>query len=1008
MTSRIDADRLKKALGGIKKKRTEFALLKGLLYTAIVIFGSLALVSLLSLIYYNPIYYSVLKALFIAASIVAAVKFMALPLIRDRYMGDIVGELEKTSGGLGEDTLNAVLLQKDSPNHETLGTSVNLSEAHIEHVTNRLESADPKALFPKERLKKLTVPVSGVILTAILILIFIPGHFRGFLLSTSLFPGGSGGVLELADIELTLRYPDYSGIAQRTIKGGTGDVKALKGTEVLFRAKPLGKFQGGRLVIENGPSLPLDTKRGTIEAEFSVIADGAYHITEHNGKERSASMSITVVEDREPKISIQSPLGDMIEADGGERIEIFYEAGDDFGLGKFKLTVESEAGKSEKLIDEAGGSPLNHSGQTVWDLGSLEQLHGGSVKLRVEAYDNDTITGPKAGVSNAITIKLMDAERKHDEVLNLTEQLMEELIDVLGDEIEITENLKETGEQQGSRVNFELSQITSAQEPLTLKIENAQATLRTTLEGMSEDTLSDYTNFVGLSNMEIRIGGLLRERRELLQSFAVVDLPRLGRLMRREITEFEGDIIFLDNMIKSERLKDSLFSGKELMNEYGKLQEMLEQLSESGDDEALMEEIQKKLAEISKLMEELAQKMSAMSTEMQEGFLNPDAFQSQSMQEMMEQMMNMAKQGDIESALEMLSSMMSGLQGMMASLEGGMQSFGSSTMGQDMAKLGELIARIEGIEKEETSLKENTEKLKDSMLGQEGSSENNLREFVEKQKEKLKELKQNLNQVQSKISKNTPKGKTPEGSYLVDRMLQKSDELKNWLDAMDFKQALRNAKNLEESTKGLGQLGDAGVGSLRKADAEIARSHELAEEIRKNLDQFNPEGDGKAPASSIAERQDEIGDETGELSEEAKELGKELPISPEISKLLAEAQGFMGKASERIRGQEISKAISNEGEAIKSLQQAKEKAQQMMQQFSMSARGQGMPTPMALGQQQMSGGQQGVDTRYVEIPKTDESEVGKDLKEQIMEAMKGGSPEGYGELNKKYYDRIIK
>jgi hypothetical protein len=460
-------------------------------------------------------------------------------------------------------------------------------------------------------------------------------------------------------------------------------------------------------------------------------------------------------------------------------------------------------------------------------------------------------------------------------------------------------------------------------------------------------------------------------------------------------------------MIKSERLRESLFSGKELMSEYAELQEMLKELSETGN-EALMAEIQKKMDEISKLMSELAQKMSEMSTEMQEGFLNPDAFKSMDMQQKLQEMMKMAQQGDIESALEMLASMMSGLQGMIASLEGGMQSFGASTMGPDMSKLSELIARIEGIEKEETALKDKTETLKDSMLEGSGSSENNLREFVEKQKEKLKELKENLYQAGAKISKNTPKGKSPEGSYLLQRMIQKADELKNWLDAMDFRQALRNARNLEDSTKGLEELSNAGVGSLRKADSEISRSYELAKEIRRNLEQFSPGGGDKAPSEGIAERQEEIQNETGDLSQEAAELSKELPISPEISELLNEAGGYMGKASERIRGQEISKAISNENEAIESLKQARKQAQQMMQQFRMSAQGQGMPTPMALGQKKMSGGVQGVDTRYVEIPTADESEIGKDFKERILEAMKGGSPEGYGELNKKYYDRIIK
>ncbi len=54
------------------------------------------------------------------------------------------------------------------------------------------------------------------------------------------------------------------------------------------------------------------------------------------------------------------------------------------------------------------------------------------------------------------------------------------------------------------------------------------------------------------------------------------------------------------------------------------------------------------------------------------------------------------------------------------------------------------------------------------------------------------------------------------------------------------------------------------------------------------------------------------------------------------------------------------------------------------------------------------GGSQGINTQFVEIPKVDESIIGKEYKQRILEAMKGGSPEGYIELNKKYYDRIIK
>ena len=74
----------------------------------------------------------------------------------------------------------------------------------------------------------------------------------------------------------------------------------------------------------------------------------------------------------------------------------------------------------------------------------------------------------------------------------------------------------------------------------------------------------------------------------------------------------------------------------------------------------------------------------------------------------------------------------------------------------------------------------------------------------------------------------------------------------------------------------------------------------------------------------------------------------------------------------------------------------------------MSAKGNGSSAPMMLGQRQSGQSPQGTDKRYVEIPQIDESQVGKEYKQRILEAMKGGSPKGYIELNKKYYDRIIK
>jgi multidrug resistance efflux pump len=460
-------------------------------------------------------------------------------------------------------------------------------------------------------------------------------------------------------------------------------------------------------------------------------------------------------------------------------------------------------------------------------------------------------------------------------------------------------------------------------------------------------------------------------------------------------------------MIKGEKLRDSLLTGKELMKEYAELSEMMKKLGETGD-EALKREIEKKLAEIENLMSELARKMSAMSGDIQEGFLNRDAFKSIDMQSKLDEIAKLMKDGNIEKAMQMMAGLEQSLQSMMASLESGMQSFGMSSFSRDMSKLNEMLARLEGLEKEETELRERTQGLKDSLLKEQGAGSDSVRNFIDQEKKKVEEIIKNLSQAKSRVTRNGANESSPEGTYLLDSLVQKAEELKNWLDSMEMKEAHKNARNVEETSKGLRDLGEAGVGNLKAAREEIGNSERLAGEVARDLERFMG-SDYEAPESSgMAKRQDEIREETGGLSDEIEDLRKEMLLSPDIGEDLSNAESHMGRASDNLNGNELSKAISNEDEAVKSLKAAREKAESLLQKMQASAQGKGPPVPMVLGRQQMRQGTQGVDTEYVEIPEAAETEIGKEFKEKILEAMKGGSPEGYSELNKKYYDRIIK
>lgn len=1009
MDSYDPRSRLANITRSLKKQTYGYLLLKGSVILAIFFLLSIGLASFLSLVSVNPYFLATLKILIALFLLFLIAKLLLIPLHKHAGTNSVLAKLDDISPGLKEDTLNAIELSQDLDKFRVIGTSENLAYGHISNTTSRLESFDLSSVYPLKEYKKYLVPLFSSVIFAVLAIYFASGTFSSYFFSANLVPGKAGDYLQLADIETTLNYPEYTKLEPKVLKGSF-EVRAVKGTEVQFQARPLNGFNRGELIINNGIAVPVELDNGKIKSEFSVLDDGTFLIKETSKGLSSQAFNVIAEADNKPEVKIYSPSGDSLELGSEEKIDIFYEAEDDFEISKMTLNWENQRNHSETPIKTDENFSVEIKGKLIWGPAGVNPEDGDTIKLRVIAYDNDTITGPKAGISNPITIKLKDARSKHRETLNYAEQFMEELLDILGDGI----NLYSEGEKIISADNRESAmkvndpqEFYNKQKRLTQKIDHAVSTLDLTLSSMAEDEYSDYTFFVGLTNMEYRINDLLDERKYLIESHKDVDVAKLNGLMNREIPEFENDILLLDSILKGDKLIDSLRASNELLNEYSDLSDLLNQLKE-GDNEEIAKQIQDKLNQIKDLMSKLAKQMDGLGGELQEGYLNQDAFEALNMQKQLDQISQLAKEGKLEEALNLLASMSQSLQNMMASLENGMQSFGSSMMAKEMSKLNELISRIENIESRESSLKEKTEGLKKSLLKNPDLPGQNLRDFIEKEIEKTNELTKNLKDARTRISKNTPEGSSPEGAYLIEKMIEKTEQLGNWLQAMDFNEAEKNAKSIQESTLGLKEMSNINYGSLGKASEEINNASRIAREISEDLKQLATNGGGKGPFDQIASRQNEIKHETGNLNEELSESGSSFFITPQLGEKLGQAENFMENATDDLHGNLVSKAISNQEEALRSLREAKEEAEDMMQQMKMSAGGNGSPAPMMLGQRSSGQSPQGKDTRYVEIPAVDESQIGKEYKQQILEAMKGGSPEGYIKLNKKYYDRIIK
>ena len=319
MNSANSGEKFESLIEGFERIRLKFLIIRGAALTALVSISALGTACLLSFIYTNPYYYLILKVLTVSVFALSLYRFIANPLLKNKDSGEILSELDNSSHGLGEDALNASELNAAAMDRTKIrGTSESLALAHIREVARRLDSLDISSIFPLRNLKKYALPLIGATIVTSILLTLAPQNFLSYLFSTGINPS-SPKVLELADIEIKLTYPGYTGIPPESVKGSTGEVNALRGTRVRIEGRPLGPFQNGSLVTEGGSSYPVNKIDGKISAEFTVLESGSYEIVESDDM-RTDKIKITVLNDKEPAVSITSSGGNEIDAGSDCRV----------------------------------------------------------------------------------------------------------------------------------------------------------------------------------------------------------------------------------------------------------------------------------------------------------------------------------------------------------------------------------------------------------------------------------------------------------------------------------------------------------------------------------------------------------------------------------------------------------------------------------------------------------------------------------------------------------------
>lgn len=258
--------------------------------------------------------------------------------------------------------------------------------------------------------------------------------------------------------DLTLRYapPAYVGAEPRDLPKNVASYPVLAGSTVEVRgtaSKPLAR---ARMTVDDAAPADLERvgERGfrtTLAGEDLRTGVYAVALTDTTGlaSRTPARFSLRVMPDRTPTVRARlDGIGDLIVPRAVLPIRATLR--DDYAVRKAELvctTAVEKDGGTETVRLPFGGP------EQTWDRKEIEVAHrqdcrpldlpvGSRLTLRIEATDNDAVTGPKVGASRGFTLKVVSEDDLRADLLRREQEQRLECERLLRDQRTLAENAR--------------------------------------------------------------------------------------------------------------------------------------------------------------------------------------------------------------------------------------------------------------------------------------------------------------------------------------------------------------------------------------------------------------------------------------------------------------------------------------------------------------------------------------------------------------------------------------
>lgn len=292
-----------------------------------------------------------------------------------------------------------------SPDHE--GVSPTLARLHAARALSKL---DLRRLRPRgEELgnvaRKLSLALVGLALIALAI---APARFvEGLDVALSQKGIAPLPLPWLDEVELTVHPPSY--VHKNDAKyHGYGAFVAERGAALVLRGLP--RRTGRTLVLaDDHHEVPfLDDGAGGVVAHWSVTVSGKLRVRARFGDvaiEEPRGWEMTAIQDETPEVTLEGAPGTIEIAKTDGTVALRYDASDDYGLREVHLVIRIGTREERRVLAKLDGEPKHdRGGYVLRTTDPLIQKARTPIRVRVEARDNDPITGPKWGKSAELTL----------------------------------------------------------------------------------------------------------------------------------------------------------------------------------------------------------------------------------------------------------------------------------------------------------------------------------------------------------------------------------------------------------------------------------------------------------------------------------------------------------------------------------------------------------------------------------------------------------------------------